>query len=128
MRRDLGETGKAIWDACEADKLDAVQRALILEYARCADTADRLAALADGRRESWASLVFDDMGEVHLQIDKILDQVNKNQGMLKQLHGELRQSGIKVGNGSTKADKDEGPVDVLGKRRQEKERRERQSG
>jgi hypothetical protein len=128
MRSELGESGQAIWDAYDAGKLDAGQRSLVLEFARCADTADRLADLADGRREAWASLVFDDMGEVHLSVDKILDQVIKTQGMLKQLHGELRQAGIKAKTGAVPQVQDEGPEDVLAKRRRDKERRERQSG
>lgn len=125
MRDKLRETGKAIWDAYSAGKLDAPTRSLVLEYARCADTLDRLDDLAQGRREAWASLVFDDMGEVNLAVDKILDQVVKTQGMLKQLHGELRMAGVKPGPGSMA---DEEPEDMLSKRRREKEQRERQSG
>jgi hypothetical protein len=128
MRSELGPTGQDIWDAYQADKLDAGSRTLVLSYARAADIADRLDGLAMARKEQWASLVFDDMGEVQLSVDKILDQARNQLMALKQLHGELRQAGIKAtGGGKTEA-KDEEPEDMLTRRRKEKEDRERKLG
>lgn len=128
MSTDLGETGKLIWAAYGADKLDDGSKALVRELARCADTLDRLDGLAIGRQDSWVVLVFDDMGEIHLTVDKILDQRRNHQLALKALYAEVRQAGIKpVGAGVGKA-KDEEPKDMLTKRREEKERRERQLG
>lgn len=125
MRSDLGPSGQAIWDAYDAGKLDAATKALVLEYARCADTADQLNGLVTARKETWASLVFDDMGEVHLSVDKILDQARNQQNALRGLHAELRQAGIKP-----TAAKDEKPkgTDMLARRRREREERERQLG
>ncbi len=127
MRSELGISGKAIWDAFDVGRLDAGQQALVLEYARCADTADRLDALVRGRREAWASLVFDDMGEVHLQVDKVLDQARSNQVVLRGLHAEIRQAGIKA-KPAEKSKADEEPKDMLTIRRLEREKRERQLG
>lgn len=128
MRSELGPSGQAVWDAYGVDRLDAGARQLVLAYARAADVADRLDGLAVARKETWASLVFDDMGEVHLSVDKILDQHRAQLLALKQLHSELRQAGIKpTQTAGTKA-MDEGPEDMLARRRKEKEERERQLG
>lgn len=122
------ETGQAIWDAYGADKLNAGHRTLILQLARLADTADRLADLSAGRRDTWVSLVFDEMGEVHLSVDKILDQERNTQLAIKTVLSEIRQTGLKaqemVGNLPVQAD----PEDMLTKRRMEREARERQLG
>jgi hypothetical protein len=132
MTTALGVHGQAIWDAYGAARLDAGSQALIREYARCADTLDRLNDLAAGRQETWASLVFDDMGEVHLAVDKILDQVRQYQVTLKSLHAEVRAAGLKAeakvpgGEGGNK--KDERPKDMLAALRQRKEQRERRHG
>ncbi len=127
MRETLGDSGKAIWDAYGASGLNAAHRTLVLEFARCADTADRLADLAAGRREVWVSLAFDDMGEIHVSVDKILDQVRATQNTLKTLHGEIRQAGIAI-QAANAPRKDEEPQDMLAMLRQRKEERERQSG
>lgn len=128
MRSQLGVSGKAIWDAYAADKLDAGARALVLEFARCADTLDRLDGLATGRQDSWASLVFDDMGEVHLSVDKVLDERRNHQIALKQLYSEMRMSRIQPDLGSGSNSKDEGPEDMLAKLRRQREERESKSG
>ena len=127
MSTDLGKQGRAIWDAYGAAKLPAHQRALIMELARCADMCDRLDGLAAGRQESWATLVFDDMGEVHLSVDKVLELRLKHQGMYKTLFAEVRAANIGLTTSDT-ASKDEGPKDMLAELRREKELRERQSG
>jgi len=125
MAAELGKHGQAIWDSYGAAKLDAGSQALIRELARCADTLDRLNDLVSGRQEVWASLVFDDMGEVHLSVDKLLDERRNHQLALKALHTEVRMAGIKP-TGNAKADEE--PEDVLGKRRREREERERKLG
>ena len=81
-----------------------------------------------GRREGWASLVFDDMGEVQLVVDKILDERRQHQLALKQMFGEMRMAGIKPDAGSAPQAKDEEPEDMLTKRRREREDRERKLG
>ena len=88
---------------------------------------DRLDGLAAGRQESWATLVFDDMGEVHLSVDKVLELRLKHQGMYKTLFAEVRAANIGLTTSDT-ASKDEGPKDMLAELRREKELRERQSG
>lgn len=126
MRSDLGPSGQAIWDAYDAGRLDAATKALVLEYARCADTADRLDGLVKAREERWALLVFDDMGEVHLTIDKILDQARNQQNALRGLHAELRQAGIKPVKAEENAGAQFKDEDMLARRRREREQRERQ--
>lgn len=128
MRSELGTSGQAIWDAYGAANLDAAARAIVLEYARCADVADRLNELVTARKETWASLVFDDMGEVHLSIDKILDQARNQQNTLRGLHAELRQAGIRPVPVEKPKAKDEEPGDMLAAMRKAKQDRERQSG
>ena len=131
MTDELGKTGKAVWDAFGADKLDSASQALVRELARSAEVLDRLDGLASGRREVWVSLVFDEMGEIQLTVDKLLDEQRKTQVVFKQLFGELRQAGIKPQvrfNPGNKGEEDEGPVDVLAALRKKKEERERQSG
>lgn len=128
MRDELGTSGKAIWDAYDVGKLDAGQAALVTAYARAADTADRLDALATAREERWALLVFDEMGEVHLTIDKILDQARNANLAVRTIFAEIRQAGIKPAAASTGSTKDEEPEDMLAALRRDKERRERQSG
>lgn len=125
---NLGPSGKAIWAAMSAEALDASAQALVLEFARCADTCDRLDGLAAGRQESWVTLVFDDMGEIHLNIDKILELRLKHQTVLRSLFAEVR--GLKVvpvanQGGSEAAD---APKDMLAILRKQKDERERQSG
>lgn len=122
---ELQARGKAIWDAYSAGKLNAADRALVHELARCADTLDKLDALAQGRREAWASLVFDDMGEVHLSVDKLLDERRTHQLAFKSLIAEVRQAGIKPQSNQAK---DEEPEDMLTKRRRDKAERERKLG
>lgn len=95
QRSRLDHVGKAIWDGYGAGSLDPGARALVLEFARCADTLDRLDGLAAAKHESWAILTFDDMGEIHLSVDKILDERRQHQIALKQLFGEMRMCGIK---------------------------------
>lgn len=127
MSVELEATGRAIWAAYQGDKLDAGSQALVREFARCADTLDRLDALAAGRRETWAKLMFDEMGEILLVIDKLLDVRRNHQLALKALYAEMRTSGIKADGLDGKA-KDEEPEDMLSKLRREKAARERQSG
>lgn len=127
MATELGETGLAIWSAYGADKLDAGAQSLVRELARCADTLDRLDDLATGRREGWALLVFDDMGEVHLSIDKILDERRNHQLALRAIHAEIRQAGIRPAAAKATASQGE-EEDMLTKRRREREERERKLG
>ena len=127
MRRELGSTGQAIWDAYGADKLDAGARTLVLSYARAADAADRLNALMVARKDTWASIVFDDMGEVHLTVDKILDQTRNQLLAVKTIFAEMRQAGIRPVQGQASVGADD-PEDMLTKRRKEREDRERKLG
>ncbi len=128
MTSELGKTGQSIWDAYGAGKLDASSQALVRELARCADTLDRLDGLAAGRHDRWAFLVFDDMGEIHLSIDKVLDEQRKTQMVFKGLFGELRQAGIKAQSAGLAPEAAEQPMDMLAALRKQKEDRERQSG
>lgn len=128
MSAELGKTGQFIWDAYGAGKLDASSQALVRELARCADTLDRLDGLAAGRKGEWAFLVFDDMGEIHLSIDKVLDEQRKTQMVFKGLFGELRQAGIKVQAGGEVPQVAGPPQDMLAILRKQKEDRERKSG
>lgn len=125
MREELGSSGKAIWDAYGAANLDAGACTLVLAYARAADISDRLDALANARQGAWAVLTFDEMGEIHLSIDKILDQARAQALAVKQIASELRQAGIKPSNKKAAADQDD---DMLSKRRREREERERKLG
>lgn len=128
MATELGETGKLIWAAYGADKLDAGSQALVRELARCADTLDRLDGLAIGRHDSWVVLAFDDLGEITLTVDKVLDQRRNHQLALKTLFAEVRQAGIKPVPVTGGKQQDEEPEDMLAKRRKDKEERERQLG
>jgi hypothetical protein len=128
MATELGETGKLIWAALKAETLDASSQALVRELARCADTLDRLDGLATGRREEWAVLTFDEMGEVHLSVDKILDVRRSHQLAFKALFAEVKAAGIKADEGSSSNSKDEEPEDMLAKLRRQKESRESPSG
>lgn len=122
---DLGRTGRAIWTAYGASKLNAASQALVREMARCADTLDKLDALIVGKSDRWALLVFDDMGEVHLSIDKVLDERRNHQLALKALFAEVRAAGIvPVESAANMAE----PEDMLSRRRREREERERQLG
>jgi hypothetical protein len=125
---DLGTTGNAIWQAYGGDQLDSPSAALILELARCADTCDRLNDLVVGRAELWAMIVFDDMGEVNLVIDKLLDQRRNHQLALKALVAEVRAAKIPIQAGTLKTKAPDAPEDMLARLRQEKEQRERQLG
>jgi hypothetical protein len=127
MSIDLGKQGRAIWDAYGAAKLPSGAQQLVIELARCADTCDRLDGLAAGRQETWASLVFDDMGEIHLSIDKVLELRLKHQLAYKTLIAEVRAANILPVADQT-ASKDEGPKDMLAELRKQKEDRERKSG
>lgn len=128
MTEHLGKAGQAVWDAYGAERLDGATQALVRELSRSADVLDKLDGLVRGRQESWASLVFDDMGEVHLEVNKLLDQQAKIQTTFKLIWGELRMSGIKPTIVGAGASKDEEPEDMLAKLRREKEERESQSG
>lgn len=127
MPDNLGETGRAIWDAFEASKRDAFQQALIREIARCADTLDTLDALILGRRPIWAELIFDDMGQVNLFIDKALDQRRNYELTLRALFAEARAAGLKPA-GVKASGVDEEPEDMLARMRKAKSDRERQHG
>jgi hypothetical protein len=128
MTSELGKSGQGIWAAFQADSLDKPAQALVRELARCADTLDRLDELSKGKREAWASLVFDDMGEVHLNVDKLLAEQRATQTVFKALYNELRQAGIKPDAGAGPKPKDEAPEDMLAAIRKRREDRERQSG
>lgn len=125
MDAELGITGQAIWSALNGDALDAGSQALVREFARCADTLDRLDDLAMGRKEGWVSIVFDDMGEVHLTVDKVLDLRRNHQLTLRALYAEIRAAKIEAKAPGGQA---EAPEDMLAALRNNKERRERQSG
>ena len=127
MAIELGPTGKAVWSAYGADLLDAGAQSLVRELARCADTLDHLDDLVIGERDAWVSVTFDDMGDVHLQIDKVLDQRRNHQLALKAIYGELRMAGIKAATLEGKLDSEQ-PKDMLAALRKAKESRERQSG
>lgn len=128
MPVELGKQGKAIWSAYQAELLSAADQALILELARCADTLDRLDGLVSGRHDSWASLVFDDMGEVHLSIDKAMDQRRNHQLAYKALFAEVRAAKLVPVKAVAPVATDEEPDDMLAKRRKEREERERLLG
>jgi hypothetical protein len=83
--------------------------------------------LLRGDTSSWASLVFDQMGEIHLSIDKLLDQRAKYGTLLKTLYAEMRSAGIKPGAASAEEETAE-PEDMLAMLRRRKELRESQSG
>jgi len=124
MSTELGTTGQAIWEVYGAAKLDAGSQALVRELARCADVLDRLDDLAMGRRQAWVELVFDDMGEIHLSVDKILSERRTHWLAFKALYAEVRAAKIEADSKI----KDEGPVDMLAELRKLKGQRERQSG
>lgn len=128
MAAELGPTGQAIWAALNGDRLDAGSQALVREMARCADTLDRLDDLAMGRREGWVSIVFDDMGEVHLTVDKILDLRRNHQLTLRALYAEVRAAKIEAKAPEGGEGAPEPPKDMLADLRAAKENRERQSG
>lgn len=128
MREGLGESGKQIWDSLKAETLPAAARSLVLEYARCADVADRLAGLAAGKRESWAELVYDEMGEIHLEVNKILAEQRQTQATLKSLHAEIRAAGLLVAASAGEAAAAAEPETPLERRRREKLERESQLG
>lgn len=127
MKQTLEASGRAIWDSLKADTLPPVHQALVLEYARAADTADRLAGLAAGRRESWAELVYDEMGEVHLAVDKLLGEQRNTQTVLKAIHAELRAAGLFAAS-SLPVPANTPEETPLERRRREKVERERQLG
>lgn len=125
---NLEEAGRAVWVGLGGPTLPAAHAALALELARLTDTANRLADLAAGRRETWASLVYDAMGEVHLVVDKLLSEQRNTQLAIKQIHGELRAAGLLVAAPSAPAapkDEEETPLE---RRRRERASRERQLG
>jgi len=127
----LSKTGQAIWDAYDGDRLDPGAAALVRELARCADTLDRLDDLVIGRRESWLMITFDDMGEVHLQIDKVLDLRRNHQLTFKQLTAEVRSAGLRpveVKKATEPSTPSADPGDMLAAMRAAKEARERQLG
>lgn len=128
MLADLQATGQLIWNAYRADTLDAGSQALIREFARCADTLDRLDDLARGRQETWVSLARDEMGEIHVSVDKILDQRRNHQLALRAIHAEIRQAGIKPVGVEGKSTDEKPEEDMLARMRRLKAERERQSG
>jgi hypothetical protein len=126
----LEASGQLIWNAYAGDRLDAASAALVRELARCADTLDRLDGLARGRRESWVVLAFDEMGEIHLSVDKILDQRRNHQLAFKQLIAEIRAAKIPINPELTKTLKDqptqqaeETPLEKARRMKAERERR-----
>lgn len=128
MSVELGSSGQLIWNAFDGENLEPHSRALVLELARCADTCDRLDGLAAGRRDDWITLAFDDMGEIHLHIDKVLELRLKHQTTLRTLYAEVRAAHIVLASKAGSKSEDEEPEDMLAALRREKERRERQSG
>lgn len=127
MSDQLGESGRLIWEAFNADRLEPHSRALVLELARCADTCDRLDGIAAGREDVWIDIARDDMGEIHLSIDRVLELRLKHQLALKTLYAEVRAAklvSVPVG-GASGAPKE--PEDMLARLRRDKERRENQS-
>lgn len=129
MKDDLGPRGQTIWDSYQADRLNPAIRALVAEYARQADNLDRMDALVRGKQESWAILVFDDMGELHLEISKLLDEQRKAMVVFKQLHAELRAAGVKATEQASGGAVAAGPAETpLERRRREKAERERRIG
>jgi hypothetical protein len=128
MSDDLSGTGRAIWEAYGADKLPAPDQALVRELARCADTLDRLDRLVVGKEDVWVVMTFDDMGEVHVSVDKILDQRRNHQLAFKQLVAEVRAAKIPLAGPAAKTLATDEPEDMLAKMRKAKEERERQLG
>jgi hypothetical protein len=106
---DLEGRGRTIWDAFDAPSLPAGHRTLVHEIARTADLLDRLSALAMGRRENWAHLVFAELGEVTLSVDNLLSELRQQQANLQRLLGEARQAGLKQTGGRSKDEKKDGP-------------------
>ena len=92
---DLGERGRAFYEAYCADRLPSAHRSLVQEAARILDTLDQLAALATGEIESWAKLEFPD-GEVTLTINGILAERRQQQLAFKQLLMEIRITGLEL--------------------------------
>lgn len=92
---ELGERGQAFYDAYDGDQLPAGHRAIVQEAARQLDTLDRLAALAAGDVGAWATLNWDESGEVTLSIDGVVAERRQQQLAFKQLMGEIRQLGLK---------------------------------
>lgn len=91
---ELGERGRAFWEAYEADKLPWGHRALIHEAARILDTLDQLARLVAGDVDTWASINSLD-GDITLDISSLVAERRQQQLAFKQLVGEIRQLGLK---------------------------------
>lgn len=124
----FGDSGSLIWIAFDGDRLDAGAQALVRELARCADTLDKLDGLVAGRKEEWATLVFDDMGEIHLVVDKLLEVRRNHQLTLKALHAEVRAAGLRPKADPEQGEESEEEEDQLAKRRRERMEREQTLG
>lgn len=122
QRALLGDRGRDIWDAFQADNLAAGHRALVHEAARLADTLDRLSRVAAGDKSTWLHLALDEMGEVTLALDSVLSEIRNQQTVFKNLMLEIRQAGLVQNNPNVKAkdeiaDVDESDVVVKFQRR-----------
>jgi hypothetical protein len=95
-REQLGERGKAIWDAYQGDTLGAGDRAMVHEVARIADTLDQLARLAAGDVSTWLVIQSDELsGDIALEINGVVAERRQQQVAFKNLMLEVRQAGLK---------------------------------
>lgn len=122
----LRARGRAIWDAYDADKLQAGSRALIHELGRLADALDKLDMILGGHEREWAKIVQDDLGEITLEVDALLSERRQHAVAFKTLYAEIRTAGLREAEGI--AQPADVPQDMLAKRKREKEARERQLG
>lgn len=104
----LGLRGKTIWAAYSADNLPGGHRALVHEACRLADTLDKLDSLIGADASVWATLVFDDMGQVELSIDSLMSERRQQQLAFKQVMGEIRMAGIKQTGGKAIVEESDG--------------------
>ncbi len=123
----LQQRGQAIWASYKADGLPASLSALVEETARTADRLDKLDALLAGRRDDWASIVLDEMGEVTLVVDKLLGEARQQQMAFKQLLMELRQAGLKPEMTEKTEDKPQGRGGIVDELRRRREARQSES-
>ena len=84
---ERGPRGQELWDAL-AESVGPAQRVLLDEACRIADRLDRLDELLAGR-ETWASVVTEDGGEVRLVIDGLLGESRQQATALRGLLAEV---------------------------------------
>lgn len=120
---ELRDSGRALWEGCQADTLPAPQRVLVLQAARLADRLDRLAEILNGDRDSWVTIASHEEGDdIKVVVDNALGQARLHAVTFSGLIGQLRATGVLTsGEVGSAPDKPQEGIDELERKRKQRE-------